>query len=59
MSHRRKNSVRDKVIGKKWIFFFFFLADLGIHCCARAFSSCVIVVHGLIMVTSLVAEHGL
>ena len=60
MSHRRKNSVRDKVIGKKWIFFFFFLADLGIHCCARAFSSCVIVVRGLhIAVASLVAEHGL
>ena len=43
-----------------------FLAALGLHCCARAFSSCgewellFIVVHRLlIVVASLVAEHGL
>ena len=45
---------------------YFFLAALGLRCCARAFSSCsergllFIVVHGLlIVVASLVAEHGL
>ena len=43
-----------------------FLAVLGLRCCARAFSSCgewgllFVVVHGLlIVVVSLVAEHGL
>lgn len=43
-----------------------FLATLGLHCCARAFSNCVerglpfLVVHGLLIVgASLVAEHGL
>ena len=98
MSHRRKNSVRDKVMGKKWIysernthstdrvwaiskgesslkiwlvimgwviFFFFFLAALGLRCCTRAFSSCgerellFIVVRGLLtVVASLVVEHS-
>ena len=43
-----------------------FLAALGLHCCARAFSSCgeggllfVVVCGLLIAVASLVAEHGL
>ena len=43
-----------------------FLAALGLHCCARAFSSCskrgllFVAVHGLLIaVASLVAEHGL
>ena len=47
-------------------FFGFFLAALGLHGCARAFSSCgeqgllFIALHGLLIaVTSLVAEHGL
>ena len=47
-------------------FFLFFLAALGLRCCAQAFSSCgerglfFIVVHGLfIAVASLVAVHGL
>ena len=54
-------------------FFFFliyfidlFLAALGLHCCAQAFSSCgeqgllFVVVCGLyVAVASLVAEHGL
>ena len=47
-------------------FFFFFLAALGLHCCAWAFSSCgergllFVAVRGLLMaVASLVAEHGL
>ena len=42
------------------------MAALGLCCCARAFSSCgergllFVAVHGLlIMVASLVAEHGL
>ena len=45
---------------------FFFLAVLGLCCCAQAFSSCgewglfFVAVHGvLIAVASLVAEHGL
>ena len=44
----------------------FFLAKLGLRCCAQAFSSCGewgllhVVVHGLLIaVASLVAEHGL
>ena len=56
------------------LFFFFliyllinlFLAALGLHCCARASSSCgergllFVVVHGLLTaVASLVVEHGL
>ena len=43
-----------------------FLAALGLHCCARAFSSCgergllfVAVRRLLIALASLVAEHGL
>ena len=46
--------------------FFLFLAVLGLHCCARAFSSCgerglhfVAVRRLLIVVASLVVEHGL
>ena len=47
-------------------FFLFFLAALGLHCCARAFSSrgkrgllFVAVCGLLIAMASLVAEHGL
>ena len=51
----------------KFIYFIYlFLAALGLHCCARAFSSCsergllFVVMHGLLIaVASLVAEHGL
>ena len=51
----------------KFIYFIYlFLAALGLHCCARAFSSCgergllFVVVRGLLIaVASLVAEHGL
>ena len=46
--------------------FFFFMAVLGLRCCARAFSSCgeqgllFVAVRGLLIaVASLVAEHGL
>ena len=46
--------------------FFFFLAALGLRCCAQAFSSCgewgllFVAVRGLLIaVASLVAEHGL
>ena len=49
-----------------YLFIYLFLAALGLCCCARAFSSCgeqgllFIVVRGrLIVVASLVAEHGL
>ena len=57
-SHFKKN---------KFIYFLYlFLAALGLHCCTRAFSSCgeqgllFVAVRGLlIMVASLVAEHGL
>ena len=45
---------------------YLFLAALGLHCCARAFSSCseqgllFVAVQGLLIaVASLVAEHGL
>ena len=47
-------------------FLFLSLAALGLHCCARAFSSCsewgllFVVVRGLLIaVASLVVEHGL
>ena len=46
--------------------FYLFMAVLGLHCCAQAFSRCgergllFAVVHGLLIaVASLVAEHGL
>ena len=49
-----------------FIFYFLFLAVLGLHCCMRVFSSCgergllFIAVHGLvIVVASLVVERGL
>ena len=48
------------------LFIYLFLAALGPHCCAQAFSSCgeqgllfVAVCRLLIAVASLVAEHGL
>ena len=48
------------------LFIYLFLAVLGFHCCAWAFSSCgeqgllFVAVHGfLIAVSSLVVEHGL
>ena len=47
-------------------FFSFFLAGLGLRCCAQAFSSCgergllFVAVRGLLIaVASLVVEHGL
>ena len=47
-------------------FIYLFLAALGLHCCARAFSSCgelgllFVAVRGILTaVASLVAEHGL
>ena len=49
-----------------YLFTYLFLSALGLHCCARAFSSCsergllFLEVHGLLIaVASLVAEHGL
>ena len=49
-----------------YVFIYLFLAELGLCCCAWAFSSCgergllFVVVHGLLIaVASLVAEHGL
>ena len=57
------------VLGYLFIYLFIyllFLAVLGLHCCARAFSSCAergllfVAVRGfLIAVVSLVVEHGL
>ena len=51
---------------KKYLFIYLFMAVLGLHCCTRAFSSCIkrgllfVAVHmRLIAVASLVAEHGL
>ena len=50
----------------KFYFIYLFLAALGLHCCAQAFSRCgkrgllFVAVRGLlIVVASLVAEHGL
>ena len=50
---------------KKFIYLIYFLAALGLRCCAWAFSSCsergllFVVVHRLLIaVASLVAEHG-
>ena len=49
-----------------YLFIYLFLAALGLRCCTRAFSICgewgllFVVVRGLlIVVASLVAEHGL
>ena len=49
-----------------FIYLFIYLAALGLHCCARAFSSCgergllFVAVRGLLIaVASLVVEHGL
>ena len=51
---------------KIYLFIYLFLAVLGLHCCAWAFSSCgergllFVAVRGLLIaVASLVAEHGL
>ena len=51
---------------KNYLCIYLFLAALGLHCCARASSSCsewgllfVAVSRLLIVVASLVAEHGL
>ena len=48
------------------LFVYLFMAALGLRCCTQAFSNCgeqglpFVVVHGLlIVVASLVAEHGL
>ena len=48
------------------LFIYLFMAELGLCCCTRAFSSCCergllfVVVRGLLIaVASLVAEHGL
>ena len=50
----------------KFIFIYLFLAELGLRCCSRAFSSCgergllFVVVRGLLVaMASLVVEHGL
>ena len=49
-----------------YLFIYLFLAALGLHCCARASSSCgewgllFVAIHGLLIaVASLVVEHGL
>ena len=54
------------LVGVEGLLVFFFLAALGLRCCAWAFSSCneqglpFVVVHGLLIaVASLVAEHRL
>ena len=64
-----KTYILTKHIGqvkRSIVLFCFFLAALGLRCCAWAFSSCVergllvVAVRGLlIVVASLVVEHGL
>ena len=58
--------IRAWTYGNILLTFFFFLAALGLHCCAWAFSSCseqglcFIAVRGLLIaVASLVEEHWL
>ena len=64
--HRKWKSCFFKNNFLEFIFIYLFLAALGLHCCAQAFSSCgergllFVMVRGLlIVVASLVAEHGL
>ena len=80
MFKKKKRSSSKKIVKKKklptssvvilkkilFILFYLFLAVLGLHCCAWAFSSCggrgllfVAVHRRLIAVASLVVEHGL
>ena len=67
MSHTLKSPHQAFFIFLKiYLFIYLFLAMLGLCCCAWAFSSCgewgllfVAVCGLLIVVTSLVAEHGL
>ena len=61
----RENSILEEEIRTCFFCWFFFLAALGVCCCAWAFSSCskrgllfVAVCRLLIAVASLVAEHG-
>ena len=60
-----ENIIKCEQFKKNNKFIYLFLAALDLRCCARASSSCgrrgllFIVVHGLIAVASLVAEHGL
>ena len=71
-SSQTRDQTRAPCIGRQILFFklnlfiYLFLAALGLHCCAWAFSSCsergllFIAVHGLLTAAvSLVAEHGL
>ena len=66
LAHHYTSSVPDLFFIFINLFIYLFLAVLGLRCCVQSFSSCgergllFIVVHGLlIVVTSLVAEHGL
>ena len=63
---RREQFLGPSFLKKNYLFIYLFMAALGLHYCARAFSSCCergllfVGVHGvLITVASLVAEHGL
>ena len=46
-----------------YLFIYLFLAVLGLHCCAQAFSSCgewgLVAVHRLLIVVASLVEHGL
>ena len=62
----RKRQTPEIAVFFKKLFIYLFMAELGLRCCARAFSSCgdqgllfVAVLGLLIVVASLVAEHGL
>ena len=61
-----KNQQYDFFKNKFYLFIYLFLAVLGLCCCTRAFSSCgewgllcVAVRRLLIVVATLVVEHGL
>ena len=64
--YSKRNKIKSLIFKNKFIYLILFLAALGLHCCARAFSSCgeqgLLFIAGrglLIAVASLVAEHGL
>ena len=62
---KRFRQIPDNTLIFKKLFIYLILAALGLRWCARAFSSCgecgllFVVVCMLIVVASLVAEHGL
>ena len=62
----RKRQIPEIAVFFKKLFIYLFMAELGLRCCVRAFSSCgdqgllFVVVRGLLTaVASLIVEHEL